>query len=106
MDSVGYSQGFQLNELSEHDGEPCPDKHVHVDVRVESGGLRIVMDPFGEDHDILLMPWENGWSIVVHPHGQDPVVKVRLPPTVGGSGRRERPRRREKPLVRPVRRPI
>ena len=78
MDNVGYSQGFQLNELSEEDGDPCPDKTVHVDVRVESGGLRIIMDPHGEDHDILLMPWENGWSICVHPHGEDRVFTVRL----------------------------
>jgi hypothetical protein len=47
-------------------------------VRVESGGLRIIMDPFGEDHDILLMPWAKGWSIVVHLHGEDPVFTIRM----------------------------
>ena len=78
MDPVGHTQGFSIAELSEEDGEPVPEKSVHVDVRVESGGLRIIMDPFGEDHDILLMPWEKGWSIVVHPHGEDPVFTIRM----------------------------
>jgi hypothetical protein len=36
------------------------------------------MDPFGEDHDVLLEASTDGWRLLIHPHGQDPAFIVTL----------------------------
>jgi len=69
----------RLHELDEH-GELLPNTGVHVDVCEQGGnaGLRIIMDPFGEDHDVLIEAFESGWRLLIHPHGEDPVFVVEL----------------------------
>ncbi len=68
----------RLQELDDN-GDPVPSLSVHVDVFNESDcGLRIIMDPFGEDHDVLLEAHKDGWRLVIHPHGQDPAFVVTL----------------------------
>ncbi len=63
------------------DGEGEPVKGgptSHVDVYRTDNAVRIVVDPFGEDHDVLIEQHEEEWLVFVHPQGQDPVCVVSL----------------------------
>jgi len=69
------------------DGEPAPatdlDGRRTTDIRVVRDGqsaVRIIMDPFGEDHDVFVECHDDKWLICIHPIGGDPIVVVELRP--------------------------
>ena len=58
----------------DNDGEPTPERES-CDVRVRRDGdsaIRIIMDPFGEDHDVLIECHDDKWMVFIHPGGNDP----------------------------------
>jgi hypothetical protein len=56
-------------------------KTAHVTV-LRSGdvGIRLVLDPYGDDHDLLFLQEEGKWVVFVHPHGGDPVCFLEITP--------------------------
>ena len=50
------------------------------DVRIQRSetSVRVVIDPFGEDHDVLIEQHAGKWVILVHPMGQDPVCIIEV----------------------------
>jgi hypothetical protein len=52
-----------------------------MDVLQEASGLRVVFDPFGQDHDVLVEALSNQEMLVlVHAEGMDLVACVRVTP--------------------------
>lgn len=43
-----------------------------------AAALRIVLDPQGEDHDILIEQHGTEWRVYIHPRGGDPLCIARL----------------------------
>ena len=50
------------------------------DIRIQRSetSVRVVMDPWGEDHDVLIEQHADKWVIMVHPMGQDPTCIIEV----------------------------
>ena len=50
------------------------------EVRIQRSetGVRVVMDPYGEDHDVLIEQHADKWVVMLHPMGQDPACIIEV----------------------------
>jgi hypothetical protein len=49
-----------------------------VQIVKHPASIRVILDPNGEDHDILIEQQDDYWGIYVHPNCGDPICVVRL----------------------------
>ena len=77
-----HGECIMLTEVDDNGEATTKGTHLLTEVRVkrEGHGLRIILDPFGEDHDILIECLAEKWLVIVHPRGQDPVCGIELTP--------------------------
>jgi len=69
---------FRLASADEN-GVTIPDgPAAHIRIEKNESSVRIVMDPYGEDHDVLIEQQADKWLVFVHPWGQDPVCIATL----------------------------
>jgi hypothetical protein len=60
------------------EGDVDVSKTAEVQIIKQPASLRMVLDPNGEDHDILIEQQDDHWGIYVHPSGGDPICVIRL----------------------------
>jgi hypothetical protein len=66
----------------DEDGEPVvgpPQRRTEIRVvRDGESAVRVILDPFGEDHDVFVECHADKWLVCIHPAGSDPIVAVEL----------------------------
>ena len=60
------------------EGDVDLSKTAEVQIVKQQASLCVILDPNGEDHDILIEQQDDSWNIYVHPNGGDPLCVVRL----------------------------
>ena len=60
------------------DGDVDLSKTAEVQIVKHPASIRVILDPNGEDHDILIEQQDDHWGVYVHPNGGDPICVIRL----------------------------
>jgi hypothetical protein len=60
------------------EGDVNLSKTAEVQIIKQTASLRMILDPNGEDHDILIEQQDDHWGIYVHPNGGDPICVIKL----------------------------
>ena len=60
------------------EGDVDLSKTAEVQIVKHPASIRVILDPNGEDHDILIEQQDDHWGVYVHPNGGDPICVVRL----------------------------
>ena len=60
------------------EGDVDLSKTAEVQIIKHPASIRVILDPNGEDHDILIEQQDDHWGVYVHPNGGDPICVVRL----------------------------
>ena len=75
-----HGETVHLTERDE-DGKPivADGRAQQAEVRVVCEGesaIRVILDPWDGDHDLLIECHGDKWSIIFHPSGQDPFCMI------------------------------
>jgi hypothetical protein len=71
------SETFALATCN-NEGDVDPSSTSDVQIIRHPASIRVILDPNGEDHDILIEQQDDHWGVYVHPNGGDPICVVRL----------------------------
>ena len=77
---MSHVQAIFRAGVGDDDGNISVRHTVSIHANGQADGVRIILDPYGEDHDVLIERRVGHWQILVHPQGSDPVCVVHLNP--------------------------
>ena len=78
LSHTGENSEIVVLATCNNEGDVDLSKTAEVQIIKHPASIRVILDPNGEDHDILIEQQDDHWGVYVHPNGGDPICVIRL----------------------------